>query len=246
MGCMKEGDLDCDDDELPLHRVHVDAFYLDRLEVRVVDYAKCVVAGYCSTRRLKGYALDGGVFTPSNKCNWEQPYREKFPINCVSHAEAESYCEWMKGALPTEAQWERAARGDDRRRYPWGDEPATCLLTVMTEEGDEGCGKKRSWSTGMKARDESPFGARDMAGNVREWVADWYAADFYAQTPTTNPQGPERGVRRGARGGSFGIAVSKLMRISNRESYTPATRSIHLGFRCARPVTAGNTPAPPK
>lgn len=234
MGCLEEGDLDCDDDELPLREVSVDAFFLDRTEVRVVDYARCVVAGYCSTRRLKGYALDGGSFTRSTKCNWEQPYREKHPINCVSHAEAASYCGWKDSRLPSEAEWERAARGDDRRRYPWGDEHASCLLTVMTEEGDQGCGKNLSWSAGMKAKDESPFGARDLAGNVREWVADWYAADYYAKAPAANPRGPSAGVKRVARGGSFGTAVSKLMRISNRESYEPNTRSIHVGFRCAR------------
>lgn len=234
MGCLDDGDLDCDDDELPLREVAVDGFYLDRTEVRVVDYARCVVAGYCSTRRLKGYALDGGSFTRSNKCNWEQPYREKHPINCVSHAEAASYCSWKESRLPTEAEWERAARGDDRRRYPWGDEHANCLYTVMTEEGDQGCGKNLSWSAGMKAKDASPFGARDLAGNVREWVADWYAADYYAKAPAANPRGPSQGTKRVARGGSFGTAVSKLMRISNRESYEPSTRSIHVGFRCAR------------
>ncbi len=234
MGCIVDGDLDCDDDELPLRQVAVDAFYFDKLEVRVVDYARCLQAGYCSPRRLKGYALEGGVYVRSKKCNWRQMHRERHPINCVSHAQAASYCDWKDSRLPTEAEWERAARGDDRRRFPWGDAYANCLLTVMTEEGDEGCGKKQSWTTGSKARDSSPFGARDLAGNVREWVADWYAADYYDGAPLENPKGPKTGVQRVARGGSFGTAVSKLMRISNRDRYDPKTRSIHVGFRCAR------------
>jgi iron(II)-dependent oxidoreductase len=234
MGCIVEGDLDCDDDELPLHEVSVDAFYIDRLEVRVADYARCVNAGHCSARRVKGYALEGGAYTRSRKCNWEQMHRERHPMNCVSYAQAAAYCEWKESRLPTEAEWERAARGDDKRRYPWGDEPANCLLTVMTYEGDEGCGDGGTWVAGRKAKDRSPYGVHDMAGNVREWVADWYDPKYYAAAPDENPKGPPTGLKRSARGGSFGTAVSKLMRISNRDRYDPATRSMHLGFRCAR------------
>jgi formylglycine-generating enzyme required for sulfatase activity len=104
----------------------------------------------------------------------------------------------------------------------------------MTEEGDEGCGQRHTWSVAQKAKDTSPFGARDMAGNVREWVADWYQPDAYAHSAGDNPAGPEQGQKRVAMGGTFGTAVSRLMRISNRESYMPNTRSMHVGFRCAR------------
>jgi formylglycine-generating enzyme required for sulfatase activity len=234
MGCIDDGDLDCDDDELPLEQVSVDAFVIDRTEVRVVDYARCVVAGMCSARRLKGYSLDGGPYVESPKCNWQQMRRERHPINCLTHDDATRYCEYAGARLPTEAEWVRAARGDDKRQNPWGDAAATCLFAVMTEEGDEGCGQRASWMVAQKAKDTSPFGVRDMAGNVREWVADWYAADAYRHSPANNPAGPAEGKKRVAMGGSFGIAVPRLMRISNRASYTPATRSIHVGFRCAR------------
>jgi serine/threonine-protein kinase len=234
MGCIDQGDLDCDDDELPLRQVSVDAFFIDKTEVRVSDYARCVVAGMCSARRIKGYALEGGPYVPSPKCNWEQMHRERHPINCVTHEDAARYCEYAGGRLPTEAEWVRAARGDDQRQYVWGDQPASCLYAVMTEESDEGCGQRHTWAVAQKSKDQSPFGARDMAGNVREWVGDWYDAHYYRAAPGANPAGPAAGVERVAMGGSFGTAVARLMRISKRESYQPTTRSIHLGFRCAR------------
>ncbi len=233
MGCAGI-DPDCDADEKPGHEVTLDAFLIDRTEVTVVDYAKCVIAGDCSDRRINGYALDGGAFAVSTACNWKQRERERHPINCVSHPQAQRYCDWRGARLPSEAEWERAARGDEQRRFPWGDEEPSCLFAVMADEGDDGCGRKSSSPVAYKSRDKSPFGVFDMAGNTREWVADWYQADYYASAPRERPQGPERGTRRVTRGGGWGNVASRTLRVSDRQSHEPRTRSVHVGFRCAR------------
>ncbi|MEZ4442021.1 MAG: bifunctional serine/threonine-protein kinase/formylglycine-generating enzyme family protein, partial [Polyangiaceae bacterium] len=240
MGCHRNPDLECEADEIPGHEVELPAFLIDRTEVRVVDYAECVISGECSERRLEGYSIDGGAFVPSTKCNWKQPGRERHPLNCVSHVQAASFCAWRSARLPTEAEWERAARGDDQRRYPWGDAPANCTITVMADEGDQGCGKGGTWPVGHKPKDVSPFGVLDMGGNVREWVADWYDPAYYKKKVRDAPQGPETGTRRVTRGGSWSNVVSRFLRVSRRESHEPGTRNMYLGFRCARdlPTTA--------
>jgi len=242
MGCHQDRDLECDADEIPGHPVKLPAFLIDRTEVRVTDYAQCVISGECSDRRLEGYAIDGGAYVESPRCNWGRPGRERHPINCVSWPQAVAYCEWRAARLPTEAEWERAARGDDKRRFPWGDEPATCVMTVMAEEGDQGCGKDGSWPVANKPKDVSPFGVMDMAGNVREWVQDWYDPRYYKRKVSDDPQGPDHGSRRVARGGGWGNVVARFMRVSRRENHEPTTHSMHLGFRCARNATPDATP----
>jgi formylglycine-generating enzyme required for sulfatase activity len=233
MGCTDEDDQ-CADDEKPKRVVFVDAFLIDRTEVPVLEYAECVMAGVCSERRLRGFSIDGGPFTQAKACNWKGHRREHHPINCINYHQAKAYCEWRGARLPTEAEWERAARGDDERIFPWGDEPATCVHAVMAEEGDEGCGRDGTWPVAKRSKDKSPFGVVDMAGNVREWVDDWYDAEYYLTGRRRNPPGPNRGVRRVTRGGSWGNPSARFLRTSVRDSYDPATRSIHLGFRCAR------------
>jgi len=233
MGCGHRSE-ECDDDERPGRSVWVDAFVIDRTEVRVADFARCVQGGGCAEQNLRGYQLEGGGFVLSSKCNWRQPHRERHPMNCVSWTQALSYCEWAKKRLPTEAEWERAARGDDQRLFPWGDDPAGCSITVMAEGGDDGCGNGGTWPVGAKARDVGPFGTFDMAGNVREWVADWYDPAYYRDGPDKNPRGPANGTRRVARGGGWGNVVGRFLRASAREGHDPKMRSIHVGFRCAR------------
>ena len=105
---------------------------------------------------------------------------------------------------------------------------------VIADEGDKGCGRGGTWAAGSKRTDKSAFGLLDMGGNVREWVADWYAADYYRAGPTTDPQGPTRGRWRVTRGGSWGSAVPRTLRTSARFPAPPNARSFYLGFRCAR------------
>ncbi|RLB59034.1 MAG: hypothetical protein DRI90_15935, partial [Deltaproteobacteria bacterium] len=235
MGCDRAHDDDCRADESPGRTVQLEAFFIDRTEVTVFAYAECVVDGHCSDRRVNGYASKDGRFAPSSRCNWQQPGRELHPMNCVSYAQAQGYCEYLGLRLPTEAEWERAARGDDRRLFPWGNQPANCVRAVMADQNDHGCGRRTTWPAGAKSNDQSPFGVLDMAGNLREWVADWYAADAYRTGPKRNPKGPAKGTYRVTRGGSWGSPLMRYLRTSARYAERPNERSRHVGFRCAGP-----------
>jgi formylglycine-generating enzyme required for sulfatase activity len=142
-------------------------------------------------------------------------------MNCVSFAQAESYCRWRSARLPSEAEWVRAARGDDARRLPWGNEPASCDRTVMADADGEGCGRGTSWTAGTRPEDVSAFGALDLGGNLREWVAD--AADA-------------SGATRLVKGGGYADTDPSHLQIDARRASAPSERSSQVGFRCARSV----------
>jgi len=210
---------DSPSDECPEHTVYLDAFWIDRTEVTVEAFERCVDAGKCS-RPWRGH-----------KCNWSVTGREKHPINGVNWNDAKAFCEWEGKRLPTEAEWEKAARGTDGRMYPWGDESASCERAVMTGEGGEGCGKNSTWAVGSRPYGASPHGLLDMAGNVWEWVADWYGP--YPSDRVSNPRGPSDGEHRVLRGGSW-VNGPERLRDTARHKEDPATSSNSVGFRCAR------------
>jgi formylglycine-generating enzyme required for sulfatase activity len=230
MGCAP-GDKHCADNEKPGRAVKIGKYSIDRVEVSLGLYYACVKAGACSSEQLNGYQLDNGPFVPSTKCNWGFTKRHNHPINCVSHHEAATFCKWVDARLPTEAEWENAARGRDKRIYPWKKGGASCSVAVMNE-GIRGCRASGTWPAGSKRDGASPYGLFNMAGNVREWVSDWYEPVFYKNGPATDPSGPDDGTLRVGRGGSWGNAVGRFMRVSAREGMSPSNRSIHLGFRC--------------
>lgn len=209
--------------EMPIRQVEVDRFWMDATEVTVQAYAACVDAGPCSEP------------SSGTGCNWEAAGRENHPVNCVTWSQATAYCEWVDGGtkrLPTEAEWEKAARGTDARAYPWGDSPAppSCSHAVMLY----GCGMGSTWPVGIKTMGDSPYGAHDMAGNVWEWVADWYAGS-YDESETDNPTGPETGWMRILRGASWKDDPAKIsFRAAHRNDYDPTDISDAVGFRCAR------------
>ena len=220
MGCNEEVDSECEEDEKPYHEVYLDAYYLDRHEVTVAGYGKCVEAGKCDTPRS------------SQSCNWGISGRDDHPVNCVSWDEATAYCKYAGKRLPTEAEWEKAARGTDGRKYPWGNEIPSCALAVMHDGGD-GCGKDRTWPVCSKEPGHSPYGLCDMSGNVYECVADWYGEYPYEASAVRNPGGPSSGKMRVLRGGSW-YDLSGFLRASDRVSSNPDFRSGSLaGFRCA-------------
>jgi sulfatase modifying factor 1 len=205
--------------EKPVHKVYLGAYYIDKYEVTVDNYAACVKAGFCNEP-------DTGKY-----CNRGKSGRGRHPVNCVDWSQARAYCEWRKKRLPTEAEWEKAARGTDGREYPWGSEKASCRYAVMKDGGD-GCGMDRTWPVGSKPAGASPYGAMDMAGNVWEWVADWYDNKYYHKSPESNPKGPDSGTYRVLRGGSWYYDPGYL-RASYRGLLNPSNRYSGVGFRCA-------------
>ena len=210
MGCNESVDDQCDDDETPQHTVTLSAFEIDVTEVTQEQYSACVAAGAC----------------PEPSCPWDCSVSD-LPATCVDWGAASSYCVWAGKRLPTEAEWEKAARGTDGRKFPWGNAAPTCSLTNML-----GCSGGVE-PVGSLPGGESPYGALDMAGNVVELVADFYDANYYTDSPAENPTGPAQGARYGGRGGGF-KSEAVWQRTSKRDWYDGDDQGPSLGFRCAR------------
>ena len=206
-------------DEHPQHTVYLDAFWIDRYEVTNDQYRQCVETGTCDA---------------PTSCDWGEPTygdagKGDHPVVCVSWHDAEAYCGWAGARLPTEAEWEKAARGTDGRRYPWGDEwDGERCNTKRADRGDRTPGG--TYSPGG----DSPYGCADMAGNVWEWVADWYDDDYYSRSPDSNPPGPDSGDHRVCRGGSW-PPMHYYARSALRFGTIPDLTTIHTGFRCCVP-----------
>ena len=215
MGCA-QGDGDCLPYENPLHEVDLSAFHVDATEVTQAAWAACRADGACG----------------EPTCVYDPDGQPDHPVVCVDHGQARDFCRWRGARLCTEAQWERAARGTQPAVYPWGDAPADCQRAVMAEGGD-GCGQGGSAPVGGRPSGASPEGALDMAGNVSEWTADWFAADYYAASPAADPPGPEGGDNRVIRGGSF-TSTARYLRCSYRAQADPAYGYHDLGLRCCR------------
>jgi len=216
MGCNDFVDTDCLDYELPYHQVELDAYSIDQTEVTQAQYSACVEAGECT----------------EPDCNWNPRAKGDHPVVCVTWQQAEVFCSWAEKRLCTEAEWEKAARGTDGCLYPWGNGQADCDLAVI-READVTCQYAGSQAVGSLPAGKSPCGVLDMAGNVLEWVADWFATDYYAESPPENPKGPHDGESRVMRGGSF-QASARFVRASYRAQADPAFGYHDLGLRCCR------------
>ena len=230
MGCAPT-DAQCDSRESPAHDVYLDAYLIDIHEVTAEDYKQCVDAEVCE--------YEGS--TSGNLRTYDRSGYADHPINNVNHNEASTYCEWKGKSLPTEAEWEKAARGDTGLIYPWGDAPtapAACDYGAMN-----GCDVKTQ-PVGTYPLGVSPYGAYDMSGNVYEWVSDWYHPDYYQSQDDgwSNPIGPDSGVdnARVVKGGAFSLGDSandaNIWRASKRGFSGKNSRENYYGFRCAKAV----------
>jgi len=224
MGCNQAADQGCDPDELPYHRVWLDSFYVDVSEVTVGMYRRCVDAGACTPPE------------PGQGCNWGEDGRDDHPANCTDWFQAKAYCAWSGKQLPTEAQWEKAARGTDGRIWPWGNEEPTCEVCVMGERGDVGCGAGGTLPACSRPKGRSPYGSCDMAGNVMEWVEDPQDDGFYAVSPERNPVNPGGDKERlhCLRGGERAYTIVNFLRASNRDGLLPDLSNYGIGFRCTK------------
>ena len=208
--------------------MYLDGFWIDKYEVTVDGYKKCVDGGGCSAPSTTS-TYCSGKYAKGN--NWGKAGRGDHPVNCVDWDQAGAYCKWKGKRLATEAEWEKAARGTDGRKYPWGNEKASCDRAVMGD-GGKGCGRDSTWPVGSKPGGVSPYGAHDMAGNVFEWTSDWYGKSYYGNAPARNPRGPSSGSYRVGRGGSWYNRDPGYLRAAYRNLYSQ--RKLNVGLRCAR------------
>jgi formylglycine-generating enzyme required for sulfatase activity len=222
MGCDSSNPAEtCWDDEQPLHTVTLDAYFIDKYEVTNARYRACVDAGGCTVPQSVGSYTRSPYYGTSTYAD--------YPVLNVTWHQASAFCAWAGKRLPTEAEWEKAARGSsDTRKYPWGNSAPDCTKTNY------------DWCVGDTSRvgsypsGASPYGVMDMAGNVWEWVNDWYDRSYYSVSPSSNPQGPATGTYRVLRGGSWS-GNDNFVRSARRSDDLPDLWIIgYSGFRCVR------------
>lgn len=223
MGVPK-GDRDGGRDEYPNHVVMLDAYYIDKFEVTNGRYWEFVRAtGHRPPQHPKDPTrnLWHGTVPPES-------IADRPAIN-VDWFDAEAYCKWAGRRLPTEAEWEKAARGTDDRRFPWGNVEPTHKHLNFNQRWQ---GEKTLMPVGSYEAGKSPYGVYDMAGNVWEWVADWYDAYYYEKSPARNPKGPATGTRKVLRSSGWEVETP-LVRSVTRVMSDPLNRNHSTGFRCA-------------
>jgi serine/threonine-protein kinase len=241
--------------EIPRHRVYLDTFYIDKYEVTNARFQQFVqVTGHRTHADREGSGYVSGQERKSvNGANWRAPRGpgssltglEQHPVVQVSQEDAKAYCSWAGKRLPTEAEWEKAARGTDGWSYPWGNQfdgrrANFCDTNCETswKESAANDGYRYTAPVGSYEGGKSPYGAYDMAGNVLEWVSDWFDTNYYRDSPARNPQGPASGDQAVGRGGGWST-LALGVRAPARGRHAPADRYDSLGFRCAKTPRPG-------
>lgn len=217
MGAASGSDPFAEQWERPAHRVRLSAFWIETTEVSNARYALCVAEGGCALP-----VKDGSRTRPNYYTN---PQYNEYPMVNVTHTQAAAFCAWAGGRLPTEAEWEYVARFNDGRLYPWGNEQDLGRGQFGRPEGAD-TEQVGSFLTGASA-----LGVLNLAGNVWEWMADWYDPDYYSASPEQDPRGPATGKERVVRGGAF-ATDPQFVRNTNRFALDPEKGYTNVGFRC--------------
>lgn len=229
MGCAPEhnGGFACPPDELPLRTVNLESFFIDKFEVTNTWYAECVAEGACNP--------PSNFSSATNTSYFDNPEFANYPVIYVTWNDANDYCAWAGKRLPTEAEWEKAARAALPIAYPWGDDEPACNLANMNNNATSSLCVGDASAVGSYPDGANEYGVMEMAGNVWEWVNDWYSEDYYATSPAENLQGPDDGTYKVLRGGGWSNNWV-FLRTSSRGFDPVFNSSKDVGFRCALPA----------
>lgn len=217
---MGSRDNDSDPDEKPEHQVYLKGYFFDKHEVTQFAYDRFAKMTKRAKRKVEVFEDDPAKLL-----------KPEHPMVAVTWDDAEAYCKWAGKRLPTEAEWEKAARGEGKRRYPWGDDFVVAYANI---DGNEDAFRYLA-PPGSFESGRSPYGIYDMTGNVGEWVSDFYDENYYRKSPYRDPKGPDQGDQRVIRGGSW-RETKRNVRASKRFQAKPWRHDVTVGFRCAKDV----------